>query len=250
MLAHTQPAPRYADSELDDFRVADPAGVQVLLRELVDAGTLLHLNGPDGNSYITTLWTVDAARGRICFSADADHPQLQRLLNAGEAVVVGYLDSVKLQFELDGLVLVHGQTSCALQAELPAELFRFQRRSTFRVRTLARTSPSVKLRHPSIPDMQIALRVLDVSMGGCALLLPAVVPALPALVRIRQVTIELDADTSFTATLQLQHVTSIHAADHGVRLGCELHELTGDAQRTLQRYIDHTQKRRRLMALD
>jgi hypothetical protein len=35
-----------------------------------------------------------------------------------------------------------------------------------------------------------------------------------------------------------------------VRIGCELQRLDGDAQRTLQRYIDQTQKRRRLLALD
>ena len=32
-------------------------------------------------------------------------------------------------------------------------------------------------------------------------------------------------------------------------IGCEFIELDGQAQRTLQRYIDHTQQRRRLLAL-
>ena len=57
-------------------------------------------------------------------------------------------------------------------------MFRFQRRNTFRVRTIERTSPTAPFRHPAIPDMALALRVLDVSIGGCALLLPANVPAL------------------------------------------------------------------------
>jgi hypothetical protein len=35
----------------------------------------------------------------------------------------------------------------------------------------------------------------------------------------------------------------------GVRLGCSLHDLDAGAQRSLQRYIDVTQKRRRILAL-
>jgi c-di-GMP-binding flagellar brake protein YcgR len=48
--------------------------------------------------------------------------------------------------------------------------------------------------------MQLALRVLDVSIGGCALLLPADVPALEPGVTLQGVEIELDADTRFVVT--------------------------------------------------
>jgi hypothetical protein len=41
------------------------------------------------------------------------------------------------------------------------------------------------------------------------------------------------------------------AADaRGVRLGCEFQRAGGDAVRALQRFIDHTQKRGKLLALD
>ena len=36
----------------------------------------------------------------------------------------------------------------------------------------------------------------------------------------------------------------------GVRVGCELLNLSAEATRLLQRYIDQTQKRRRMMSLD
>ena len=49
-------------------------------------------------------------------------------------------------------------------------------------------------------------------------------------------------------SLQLQHVTSIPPNDLGLRIGCEWLRLAGDAERALQRYIDQTQKRRRLLA--
>jgi hypothetical protein len=62
--------------------------------------------------------------------------------------------------------------------------------------------------------------------------------------------VQLDADTDFRASLMVHHVSSVQSQAKGVRLGCELHNLSVDAQRALQRYIDQTQKRRRMMALD
>lgn len=248
----TQPAPLDALSgdERDNFRVGSPEEVAALLRELMDEGATVHLSAPDGSAYTTTVWTVDTAAGKISFSASATDPQLQALVDAGEATVVGYLDNVKLQFDLQQLLLVHGHRACALQALLPTELFRFQRRNSYRVRPVARNTPAAHLRHPGLPDMQLSLRVLDVSLSGCAIFLPDDVPPLPPGVRLQGVRIELDAHTRFDATLQLHHVTSLNPQSGGLRLGCSLSGLNGEAQRALQRYIDQTQKRRRLLALD
>jgi c-di-GMP-binding flagellar brake protein YcgR len=252
MTAHTRPASLddFSDDSLEAFRVTAPAEVAALLRELLDEGAIVHLSAPDGSGYTTTVWTVDSAQNRISFSADDADPQLQALIDAGEATGVAYLDNVKLQFELQSALLVHGARACALQAALPSEIFRFQRRGSYRVRLLPRTGPSARLRHPSLPDMQLALRVLDVSTGGCAIFLPDDVPPLPPGVKLHGTRIELDADTRFDATLALHHVTSLNPQSGGVRLGCSLTDLDGNAQRALQRYIDQTQKRRRLLSLD
>lgn len=248
MPLDTKPAPLF--DGLDDFRVSSQAEVVRLLKQLMDGATPLHLSAPDGSHYTTTLWTIDVQQRRLSLSADADASQLPALVEAGEAAAVAYLDSVKLQFDAANLVLVHGQKTCALQCDLPQELFRFQRRNAYRVRTLPRTSPTVTFRHPAIPEMSLALRVLDVSTGGCALFLPNDVPSLAPGITVHGVRMELDANTRFEATLQLCHVTSLNPQSNGVRIGCELTRLDGDAQRMLQRYIDQTQKRRRLLALD
>jgi c-di-GMP-binding flagellar brake protein YcgR len=175
---------------------------------------------------------------------------VRALIDAGEATVVAYLDSVKLQFDLQQLVLVHGTSSSALQARLPSVLYRFQRRESFRVRTPAGAAPTATLRHPSLPEMQLALRVLDVSVGGCALALPANVPPLAAGTTIAGVHVQLDADTRFQTTLTLQHVSGgMGSPGTGQRLGCAFGKLDGAAQRALQLYIDQTQKRQRLFSL-
>jgi c-di-GMP-binding flagellar brake protein YcgR len=228
--------------------VTDPIEVRALLKSLADAGALVNLSASDGSAYTTTLWVVDAQQRKISFTADMRAPSVERIVEADDAVAVAYLDQVKLQFELTDRVLVHGRQACVLQAALPAVVYRFQRRNAYRVRTLERSAPVARFRHPGLPEMSLALRVLDVSIGGCALFLPCDVPPVQPGSTVQGCVVQLDADTDFRATLQVRHVSSLASQAQGVRLGCELLAMSADAQRALQRYIDQTQKRRRLMA--
>ncbi|MFO1224813.1 MAG: flagellar brake protein [Burkholderiaceae bacterium] len=249
----TQPAPLGAAGGIDpyaEFRVHAPREIAALMRQLVDGAVPVSLSGPEGVSYTTNIWSIDVVQHRAAFAADADSPQLQQLLEGEDATCVAYLDAVKLQFDAQHLMLVRGKSHCVLQADLPREMYRFQRRAGYRVRTLDRGSPTARMRHPALPDMALALRVLDVSIGGCALLLPNDVPPIAAGIEIHGVHIELDADTSVDTNLKLHHVTAMHAPSRAVRLGCEFMHVAPQTARALQRYIDQTQKRRRLLSLD
>ena len=235
---------------LEDFRITTPREIGAMLKLLVDANVQLNLNASDGSVVSATLWTADPARASIGFSVNPDDPALQALVECQEAVIVGYLDSVKLQFDASNLVLVHGNRSCVLNCGWPREMFRFQRRGSFRVRPLLRSAPMARFRFGvDAAEREYALRVLDVSIGGCALFLPAELPAINPGSSLARVQIDLDADTRFDVDLRLQHVTSINADAKGVRLGCEFVRADGTVQRTLQRFIDLTQKRGKLLAL-
>jgi flagellar brake protein len=234
---------------LDEFRITAPREIGLMLRQLCDGSVQLNLNASDGSVVSATVWTMDAERGSLGFSVDPDDPALNMLLECDDVVVVGYLDSVKLQFDVNNLVLVHGPRACILSCSYPRELFRFQRRSAYRVRPLLRSVPVARVRHTDIAEMQLALRVLDVSIGGCALFLPDDVPPMQVGGVMNQVQIDLDADTRFHVNLRLQHVTSLNVESNGVRLGCEFVRADSNALRSLQRYIDLTQKRGRLISL-
>ncbi len=253
MFQDTRPAELSSASGLDawaEFRVAQPQERARLLRALCEGQVPVNLNAPDGTTLTVTLWAVDAAQGRLNFSAEPGLPQLARIVDADEAVAVAYLDSVKLQFDLHGFMLVRGSRSNALQCAAPHEVYRFQRRGAYRVRPRGLHEPVARLRHPALPHMPLALRVLDVSIGGCALWLPHDVPPLQAGTRVGEMQLELDADTRFTAAMTLHHVSGQGQAEAGVRLGCEWHQLPAAAERLLQRWIGRTQQRRRLLALD
>lgn len=251
MYLDTRPAALGANGGLDElaeFRVSSPTEVQALLRQLRDSSLPVNLAAPDGTSYTTTLWSFDTAQGRVSFSADEHHAQPGRLADADEVVAVAYLDAVKVQFDVHDLMVVRSAQACALQGRYPANVYRFQRREAFRVRLPDNQSPTLRMRHPAIPDMELNLRVLDVSIGGCALLLPADVPLLQAGTRVQGARVELDTDTRFDAAIVIHHVSSMSQGRHH-RLGCEWLQIDGAAQRALQRCIDQAQKRRRLLTL-
>src|SRR5258705_530131 len=210
-----------AGSRLEDFRITTPAEISAMLKRLMDGNVHLGVNAPNGTSITATLWTVDSAKGAISFSVVANEPNLDGIVECDEAVVVGYLDSVKLQFDVNNLVLVRGLNSVAIKGNFPREMFRFQRRNGFRVRPMVRTTPVATLRHPMIPDMQLKLRVLDVSIGGCALFLPNDVPALDAGVLMNGGIIDLDAHTRIKTGLRLPHLTSLNPESGGGPPGWE-----------------------------
>ncbi len=240
----------HPQSGLEGYRVSAPRQITGFLERLADERVPLALASSDGNALTTQLWTLDAQRGTLTFRADPDDPRVDAMLDCDEAVVIGYLDHVKLQFDVHDLALVRDGERQALVGSFPNELFRFQRRDSYRVRPLLRSTPLVRLRHPDLPQTELALRVLDVSIGGCALFVPADVPALQPGLRLAGVRVELDVDTRLDVDLRLQHVTSFSLGGAGTRLGCEFVDASGEALRTLQCFIDQTQKRRKLMALD
>jgi flagellar brake protein len=245
----TQPTPLSALSgrAIDDFRVTAPAELLALLRRLVDGAVVVQLSAPGGAAYTSTLWSVDGTARTISFDADAAHPQVRALIDAGEATAVAYLDAIKLQFDLNGLMLVHGRGASTLQALWPEAMFRFQRRSFFRVR--AREGAIAQVRHP-VAGRMLSLRLLDVSVGGCALALPADAEPIAPGTALEGARLELDADTMLIATLTVQHVSGgFGGSTTATRLGCSFSGLDATSQRALQRYVDLTQRRQKFLLL-
>lgn len=263
MFEDTRPAELDATGESDPwapFRVGSAGERLRVLRELRDRSVPVMLHGPGGAALTTTLWSLDAEQQCLGFSAEASERQLARLVEAVEVVAVAYNDSVKLQFDLHGLVRVRGATASTLQCRLPDEVYRFQRRSAYRVRPPAHPLPVARFLHPEQPERVLTLRIVDVSIGGCALWLPDGVPPLRAGMRLDPMRCELDLETRFTVAATLQYVSSVtHEPGTpprdgampapGMRVGCEWQPTDGTAVRALQRWIDQAQRRRRLLTL-
>ncbi len=214
------------------------------LRLLEQRAVAVKLAGQRGAGIATTISAVDAERGRLAFEAVAQPEALADLVAGDELSAFVSLDEAMLHFDVQAPTLVRGEGWFALEAALPACLYRLQRREAFRVRSLPSTT-AAEFRHPGWPEMRLVLRVLDLSAQGCALLLPDDVPPIAAGIEIGGVCLRLDALTRLETRLRVLHLTSIRPGAAGVRLGCEIDGLLPDTAHALQRWVDRLQRRRR-----
>jgi flagellar brake protein len=241
--------------QLEDFRISASQEIEAWLRQLLGQHTRLQLSTPGGASLETRLWSLDIERHSMGFEIDTGAPALQALLDSAEVMAVAYLDQIRLEFEIDALVLVQSPALSTLRAPWPAALYRFQRRQAYRVQPLGSAYPRVLLNHPHHPERTLCLRVLDLSVSGLALLLGADLPPIETVVALPldglRARIELDSDIHFETTLRLQHLGDStlgpDGQSSGQRLGCAFAALPSGAERALQLYIDQTQKRQRLL---
>jgi len=252
MAIPTSPAPALAEAPADvnEHRVRSLVEIRALLKQFVEGDVPLSLTTPDGLNYSTSLWAEDPQRSVLVFAADPRDEAVQQLTVSPEVMATGYLDSVKVQFDLHDLLLVHGRSASAFNAQYPREVFRFQRRNAFRVRPVGRSQPHACLNHPDLPRRQIDLRIIDISHTGVALMLNEELDLFRIGQVLPDVVVELDAATWLSVTLRVMHVSMVGLSPSQYRrIGCELVELTVGAQRDLQRYLDQTQKRHRMLTL-
>ena len=243
----------------EEFRVTAAAEIAAYLQQLQRENATVLLNGPPGQSLASRIGTLDAAANVLGLEIGADPEGIsQALVASGEITAVAYLGTIKLQFELDDAVLVSGEQGAVLRTSLPQRLYRFQRRQSFRVQPAGSVYPRVVLPGGEAPGR--ALRVLDISIGGLALALPADVSPLPTGQEAKGLVLELDRITALRVTLLPHHTSPIagnagnagNAGDAGgmMQMGCSFVDLDAAAGRALQVYVDQTQKRRRLLKLD
>lgn len=250
MTSQTTSPPSLAAPDPDaagDFRIQTSGEILQLLQGLQREQTRISLHGANGACVQSCLSAVNAREGSLGFDAHRLDPQLQAVLGADEVTAVAYLDQIKLQFELDGLMLLNSpqiSNGAVLRAPIPSTMYRFQRRQAFRVRPNTRT-PQARLPDPQAPDQQLRLRILDLSLGGLALLWPEGQPAPAIGTAIPSALVELDRDTRFEASLRVQN--SRVDPDGGVHLGLGFERIDAEAQRSLQRFVDQMQKLGRLL---
>jgi len=226
-----------------EFKLQAASEIAALLRLLHSEQTRVILSNETGVSLQTRICTLDPTHAALSFDVRPADPLVRELTASGDVTATAYLDDVRIQFELDELMLVNAAEGAVLRGPWPALLYRFQRRNAFRVRPTSR-SPQVRLPHPQ-QHGELHLRILDLSMGGLALLMPPEVSPWPPGTILSAAQVELNRDTRFQASLRVQHV---HVpGDSGTPLGLAFAPLEHAAAQELQLYINQAQKRSRLL---
>lgn len=229
-----------------EFQVQAAREIAALLQLLHSEQSRVTLSNETGLSLPSRLCMLDATHAALGFETIPGDPLVRELTASGDVTATAYLDDIRIQFELEALMLVSAVGGAVLRGPWPSLLYRFQRRNAFRVRPNSR-SPQVRVAHPQ-QRSELRVRILDLSMGGLALLMPPELSPWPAGTLLPTVHLELDRDTQLQTSLRVQHVHVL--GETGTPVGLAFAQLEAPAARDLQLYIDQAQKRSRLLRRD
>jgi len=229
-------------SSLEDFRISQPLEILTLLGRMAEQSEIVALVAADGVSCLSAIAGVDRGRRLLWLFGTPGDARLEHLLASPWKVAVGYLDHVKIQFRVHNLQWLPGADVGRLACLLPLELYRFQRRSYFRVRPAMYPAPVARARRDQA-DAPVELEVIDISMTGVGLLLPSGSLPFPVGTPLPRATLVLGPALRLRVDLKVMHVTPRRAPEQGHHMGCTLDGLDEDGLHALQHFISQAQLR-------
>jgi flagellar brake protein len=233
------PFPEAESPALDRFALQGRDAVAALLRELKERGSLVTLYFDDAAGFtVGNLLDVDAARDAIVLDCAGDVGVQRSIAQAGDIVVVAFLDTTKIQFTLADAEPVDHEGRAAFRLRLPRRVLRIQRRGGPRRTPHGDRPATCRVPVPGSVDQYEPVRVLDISPGGLAVL---ATPRLFELSRDQVVgpcRLDLPDVGQIGVALRVRYLEAWPGELGGRRCGCEFVDLGDGARRSLQRYLD------------
>lgn len=247
----TSPFPEPQSAELEQYIVYSRAEITDMLRRLSAANVPVNAYHDRTDGFgVTEVLDVLPDDEAVIIDPPADPEGARQLLTAEHVTFVAFVDNIKMQFAAHGLVAASWNGRPALRIRLPESVLRLQRREFFRVRP-PMSKPAVCL-IPYDPPEQAqekakkkaqakqhyeSLRVVDLSVGGLALLACPQALNLPRGQKIEGCFLDLPGVGSINLSVVIRNLDPI-VRDDMRRLGCEFADLSPASRMALQRYVN------------
>lgn len=231
------PFPEPDSPELRRFAVRSQNEIVNLLRYLREADVPLNAFVGAGEPFgVVTLQDIDEEVGKLIFKGTTDTGLRRQLLNSPLATFVGFDDAGKVQFAAP---LAAAGTSHANEftAPIPAQLLRLQRRSAARMRLERARAAVCRIPVPGAAGEWEALRVLDISTGGIAVLTYPERFELTVGAEIDGCQLDLAGIGGVAVSLRVRHLGPKRRDSAASCCGCEFVRIRPDIQALLARHI-------------
>ncbi|WP_227816932.1 flagellar brake protein [Nitrogeniibacter aestuarii] len=250
MTQKDNPSLKFELLQSDDFArylMRDATEIEGVLRNLIRkrANVTAYLDG-SRDFLMTTI--LDVRGNDVILDAPPNDVQLKKAELAEELICITQVDSVKIQFPLDGVDVTTHEGRPALEANLPDRLLRLQRREYFRL--TAPVSHSLTCQIP-VPGENgrvntFEARVLDISGGGVAIVVPPEGVEFKPDTEFVDCQIQLPDAGVVTARLRICNVFRV-TNRNGIsmlRAGCEFVDLTDKVASVIHKYILNVERER------
>lgn len=245
----TSPFPEPDSPELECYKVYSHVEIAGMLRKLRDACVLVtaYFDAEPGFG-VTTLLGVDEGSGTVVFKNLSIEAAQCRLLAAPQVTFVGFVEAIKLQFTVDGARTTTYEGKPAFAVQMPEQMLRLQRRDSFRVRPLWSKSATCRLPLGEAAERFEALQILDISIGGLAVLTYPERIELSIGMRIEGCQLDLPGVGGASVSLRVQHVDALPGDEKARRCGCEFINMAPATQLMLARYVNQLDAQARRLA--
>lgn len=239
------------DASLEDgderFTIREPAEIAFVLKKVMQNGQLVtaYLDG-GSNFALTSVLAVRPEAADVILDRSPDSAAFARLLAARKVLLITSHDQVKVKFSARGVKEVLYEGRPAVRIPMPNWLVRIQRREHYRIATPI-TKPLVcTIPLPARgPGMQAETIVLDISVGGLALMDNHDLPGFKLGDVYEHCRIGLPEVGTLTVSVEVRNAfdTPLKNGLSFRRCGCKFLDL-GSAESLVQRYILHLERAR------
>jgi c-di-GMP-binding flagellar brake protein YcgR len=245
----TSPFPEPESPELERFTVYSKVEIAAMLRQLRDEGVLVtaYFDAEPGFG-VTVVVDVNTNFDEVIFDAISDPVAYKRMLAANRIVFVGFLDHVKVQFTAAHAEPCTCQQRPSFRVRLPETVLRLQRRDFFRVRPPLSKPAMCLVPFGEGSKQYESLRVLDISVGGLAVLTYPEKFELPVGKVVEGCFLDLPGVGSVSVSLNVRHIHEVPRDERARRCGCEFVDMAPQAHVMLQRYVNRIDAETRKVA--
>lgn len=223
--------------------------IVAILRELRDAHVLATAHFSPRDFIITTVLEVQPGIDALLLDYGADRAANNQLLRAPRLQVQTQHNHIQIRFACGPAQVDRYQNRPAFRLPLPPSLVRLQRREFFRLRIPLAESVQCHLPpQEHLPPVRGAIRVMDISCGGVALLDLSGKANLETSRTYRNCRIELPGGACVVTDMEVRHVreTRSPAGECFRHCGCRFVGITPAKTAQIQRFI-YLQERQRLV---
>lgn len=240
------PFPEPDAPEMEHYMLYSRAEIAAILRRISEERTLVTVyTGGDGEFAVTMLLDVDADFDEATFDMPVNPEAQARVLDAHELVFVIFFENIKVQFRAQIAQATTFEERAAFRVRLPAQMLRLQRREYFRVRTPLIGKATCLVPQESGASKYESLDLLNISVGGLAVMSYPHNFELPVGNTIRDCFLDLPGIGPINVAFRVVNVYDGEGDSAGRRCGCQFVDLAPQARIMLQRYINRVEGEQR-----
>ncbi|HJV26680.1 MAG TPA: flagellar brake protein [Aromatoleum sp.] len=223
------------------YAIHDRREILQLLNALVSRREPVTTYIDAGPWFVTKVLAISSDGNALVLDAPADEAKSALAANAAQLVCTTRLEKVNIQFTVEAAAPDTYDHRPALRAALPESILRLQRREFFRLPTPQSEPVTCSISH-SLPDGRkktVKLRILDISGGGLAIVVPPdELPFLPGM-EFNRCHLELPDNEALEVGLKVRNLYTVEKPGSGTvtRAGCEFFGLSRQMMARIQRYM-------------